>query len=199
MSDVPAQNENLRVTTSQKPKFPIYLIILLGVVLLFVISQAAYYLYNRRLLENSLPPSNQESLTDNSETEEQTDSQDKISRVISNLKIYQKNGDFIKAATIAMEIQGSVLSNQPYNKKFDGEAVAHNLLISDQNNNQISVIILEKELPTAITLLASPDGTTKRIDISEISGGDYIKIQNIDNLLDPGINASLTITVTKTN
>jgi flagellar basal body-associated protein FliL len=179
-----------------------------GIVLLVIISEAAYFFYNQynrpsqqittlpslkdqeRTFSSPSPTPTKNSLAN----QPITINTDKLQNFVRFFNALKSNKSFIQDATISLSVSGTIVRAFREEKVIDGVLYQFFIEIDNKEDKTLKRRFTEKETLNAYVILVQPDGNTP-IKLTDLRPGDHITLKETTDLLDPSPHSSLILEV----
>ena len=172
-------------------------LIVLGIVLLVIVSEVAYYLYSESGLGQSQESESTSSIFQ--PTPEPTPSRKSIN--IEKIKLFTANFEglkpkesFFDKATINTSVTGEVVDTYPDEAEVNGVEVVYAIKLKNAIGQTLAYRFTQDEITNAYVILVGP-GAQREIEIKEIQTGDNVNIKETIDLLDESSSSRLILEV----
>jgi hypothetical protein len=168
--------------------------IILGIVFVFVLAEAAYYFYNQK--QPAIPAETADETVSSPAEEANGTFVKKLDDARGQFDYLAEHGDFFKEASFRTTAEGRVLSSTKENRVVNGNTFVYTLRIqSTKANKPLSYNFSQGELKSMDVGIVPPNGQSIPSRIEEIKEGDLVEIITITNLLSSSTDDSVTINI----
>ncbi len=196
--DSPAQQPIVPITTSPGGNKNIIKIagIVLGVVFVFVLAEAAYYFFNRSKVATPTGEKAETTTTETPVSGTANSNTDKLKKINAGFENLISIGNFYKEASLRTVAEGRVLSAEKKTTALDNFTAEYALRIQDvKANHPLTYYFTDQEVKSMNVSIVNPNGQALPARLENIQEGDLIEIIAVTNLLTSSIDDSITINI----